>query len=95
MRARDLFGAAVRILGVWFLADAAYWVSWIVWRLNGGEGNPNVSLQRDFAEAIVRLIQGALLILLADPIVWLSYGLPLKINTGILATDPEKPTESG
>jgi len=79
MRARDLFGVAVRVIGLWFLTQAAYWAYWGILKSNGsGLGNPNVPAREDAASASLYVLLGVLLVLLADPITWVFYGLPVK-----------------
>lgn len=79
MRPRDLFGVAVRVIGLWSLTQAVYWFFWAAVKSHAPSlGNPNISVPEDMAYATLYLLLGGLMIFLADPIVWLVYGLPAK-----------------
>jgi len=81
MRPRDLFGVAVRVIGLWFLTQSAYWFFWAAVKShNPGMGNPNISIPEDLAYAILYLALGGIMLLLADPIVWFVYGLPPRVT---------------
>ena len=76
MRARELFGVVVRGIGIWLLAAAATDGLLAVWKFSGGASNGNIPAGEDIAFALGYFIPGIALLLLADPIVWLLYGLP-------------------
>jgi hypothetical protein len=77
MKAREYFGVAVRLLGVWFWSQAVYWAFWAY--LKGSEigiGNPNISAREDLAHACIYLLLGTALFLGSTWLVWLAYGAP-------------------
>jgi hypothetical protein len=79
MKPRDLFGLAVRVLGLWFLTQNLYWFLWAAVKAHDSSfGNPNITPHEDVGYGIIYLILGALLMTCADPIVWAVYGLPPK-----------------
>jgi hypothetical protein len=78
MRARDAFGAAVRTIGFWFLVQSAQSALWFVWRTHGGGGSEYVPQGEHVGGALIYMVTGLIVLLLADPIVWLFYGLPPK-----------------
>jgi len=79
MKPRDLFGLAVRVIGLWFLTQNLYWFLWAAFKSNDPSfGNRAISAHEDVAYGIIYLILGAILICCADPIVWAVYGLPPK-----------------
>ena len=78
MRPRELFGAAVRVIGFWFLTQSAYWFYWAVMKTHTSLGNPNISASEDAAYGAVYLLLGVFILAAADPIVWIFYGLPPK-----------------
>ena len=82
MRARDLFGVAVRVIGIWQITEAAYWGFYAIWKLKGGVGNPNITVEQDVGLAVFYLVLGLLLIVLADSIVRAVYGPPPAANEG-------------
>jgi hypothetical protein len=82
MRARDLFGVAVRVIGVWQITEAAYWVFYAILKLKGGVGNPSITVEQDAGFAVFYLVLGLLLIVLADSIVRAVYGPPPAANEG-------------
>ena len=78
MRARDLFGVAVRVIGIWTLTQAAYWGFYAALKSYPGLGNPRIPQQEDVALAIFYTAFGILLIVLADSIVEVVYGPQVK-----------------
>lgn len=79
MKPRDLFGVAVRVIGLWFLTQNLYWFLWAAFKSSDTSfGNRAVSPHEDIAYGIIYLILGAILIVCADPIVWAVYGFPPK-----------------
>ena len=78
MRPRELFGVIVRVMGFWFLTYSAYYALWIVWRLHGGEGDKYITVGQLEGDALIDMVRGLAILLLADPIVWIFYGLPPK-----------------
>ena len=82
---RALFGVAVRTIGIWQLAQAAYWFFWALWKNGGGVGNPNVPIGEDIGEGIFYLVCALILLVLADHIVLMLYGPIAKISSD--ATD--------
>lgn len=74
MRARDLFGVGVRLMGVWFFTDALYWAFFAAVKSGGGPGNPRLSVAQDTAEAVIYVLTGAFLLLMADWLVRALYG---------------------
>ena len=88
MRPRDLFGVAVRVIGMWLLTQAAYWAYFAVLKSSPGLGNPNIPQAEDVAMAAYYCCAGLLLIVLADTIVRAVYG-PQLLRL------PEDRTENG
>src|SRR4249919_3290003 len=81
VKPRDLFGLAVRVLGLWFLTQNLYWFLWAAVKAHDSSfGNPNISPREDMGYGIIYLILGVLLMTCADPIVWAVYGLPPKLT---------------
>jgi hypothetical protein len=78
MRPRDLFGVAVRVLGLWEIINGVYTCFYGALKFNIGIGNANVTPSEHYAFATFYAVLGVLLITFADPIVWLVYGLPPK-----------------
>ena len=76
MRPRDWFGVAVRVIGLWFLAQAAHSALWFVWRTQGGEGDKFVPTGEHAGAALISFVVGLTIWLMADPITWVFYGLP-------------------
>jgi hypothetical protein len=74
MRARDLFGVGIRLIGLWQITQACYYGFYGIWKFNGGMPASNVSLEIDAGMALFYLVLGLLLILLADSIVRAAYG---------------------
>jgi hypothetical protein len=74
MRPRDLFGVAVRVMGLWFLTQSAYRAFWAIWKTGGGVGNPRVPVGEDMGECLQSLIVAAALLIFADFIVLGLYG---------------------
>ena len=73
MQSRDLFGVALRVLGIWFLSDAGYRGVYLILKLQGNYSN-------DIATTTDKLLIGfyflmALILLAgANGIVRLCYG---------------------
>ena len=80
MRPRELLGVVVRGIGIWLLAAAATDGLLAVWKFNGGAASTSIPAGEDIAFALGYFIPGIVLLLLADPIVWLLYGLPPKVS---------------
>lgn len=80
MRARELFGVAVRVIGFWFLTQAAYWFYWAIMKSHTSMGNPNISAPEDVGYGGYYFLAGIFILFAADPIVWLFYGLPAKAS---------------
>jgi len=78
MKPRDLFGVAIRGIGIWILTQAAYWGFYAFLKLQTTMGNPSIPPQEDAAMAVFYLVLGILLIVLADSIVRAVYGAPSK-----------------
>ena len=75
MRLRDLFGAAVRLLGLWFWTQAAYWGYFALLKVHSASlGNPNIPQAEDIAYAVLYTLLGSFLFAGANGIVWLAYG---------------------
>jgi hypothetical protein len=88
MSPRVLFGVAIRVMGIWNLANAIYWVTWAFSKSNGGPGNVNVSVGQDVVNALIDLVTGFGLIILADYIALALYGPVSKPDAGgTLSTD--------
>ncbi len=82
MRPRDLFGVAVRVIGIWFLTQACYWAFYGILKFNPGLGNPNIPQQEDVAMAAFYATLGVLLIVLADSVVRAVYGPQMSRQDG-------------
>jgi hypothetical protein len=78
MRPRDLFGVAVRVIGLWEIIDGTYSAFWGVLKYHTGVGSADIKPTDHYAFGIYYAAVGLLLLLFADPIVWLVYGLPPK-----------------
>jgi hypothetical protein len=88
MRPRDLFGVAVRVLGVWFLSQNLYWFLWAAIKSNDVSfGNQHVPPHENIAYGIIYFVLGVLLLLCADPIVWIVYGWPPKPSGDKISED--------
>jgi hypothetical protein len=75
MRPRDLFSVAMRVIGVWFWTQAAYWGYWGLLKAEGtGLGNANISARDDGAYAILYALLGIALVAGARGITWIAYG---------------------
>ncbi|MDR3526014.1 MAG: hypothetical protein P4L57_01960 [Rhizomicrobium sp.] len=74
MRARDLFGVAVRCFGIWNMTQAAYWAFYAAMKFNPTFGNPKIPQEEDMAIAMFYFALGLVLLILADPIVRAVYG---------------------
>jgi len=93
MRPRDLFGVGIRLIGLYFLSQAFYWGFWLIAKTqtHGALGNPKISAGEDAAYALLYLVLGLLLMVLADHIVLICYG-PQRVASDSNATDPENGT---
>ncbi len=78
MRARELFGVAVRVIGFWLLTEAGYSGFWAIMKSQTGIGSANITPTEHAAFAFYYVVLGTVILLLADPIVWVIYGLPPK-----------------
>jgi hypothetical protein len=77
---RGLLGVAIRTIGIWHLTYAAYSAFWAVMKAKDAAiGSPSYTSDEHVQFAIFYTLVGVLLIWLADPIVWLLYGAPLKV----------------
>jgi len=75
MKPRDIFGVAVRIIGFWFLTQAALWAYWAaVKSSNSSLGNAIVTVQQDVGSAVGHLLIGIILIAGARSWIWVAYG---------------------
>jgi len=83
MRPRDLFGVAVRAIGIWWVTQGCYWAYWAFWKDRGGAtSNPYVSAGVDVGSSIGFLLLGAILLVFADHIVRLVYGPQIRTVLG-------------
>jgi hypothetical protein len=73
MPPRDLFGVAVRVVALWFLADAFYWGFIAFWN-HTTVSETNLVMAKEVREGLERLICGAVLMIFADHIVKVVYG---------------------
>jgi hypothetical protein len=74
MRPRDLFGVAVRVIGVWWLTQGCYWGYWAYWKHATDLVNGGIPPAADFGACIGYLIAGMILLVFADHIVRIVYG---------------------
>ena len=74
MQARDLFGVALRVLGVWFLIQAATDAVFLSLRLAGVIDNIGNRVTQDKLFIAFYVLVALLLIVFADHLVGLSYG---------------------
>jgi hypothetical protein len=74
MRPRDLFGVALRVLGVWFLYDACYAGLYLVMKEADMQLNSQVSVTQDKLLVGFYLALAFVLLVLANRIVALCYG---------------------
>jgi hypothetical protein len=74
MQARDLFGVALRVLGVWFLIQAATDAVFLSLRLGGIIDNIGGRVLQDKFFIAFYVFVALLLIVFADHLVGLSYG---------------------
>jgi hypothetical protein len=80
MTARELFGIAVRVIGLWVLVQGVLYILLrlpaigidVVWPLNVNQ------LLLTWSSGIVEMLVGAWVLLKADTIVCLVYGAPAK-----------------
>lgn len=87
MRPRDWFGVAVRVLGLWFFTEAAERLYWVILKTDFGLGNPEITVKQEGMHAAFYCLLALILLFLADPIVWLVYGLPPKVTAQISRED--------
>jgi len=85
---RALFGVAIRVLGIWFLTEAAYSAFWAVLKAKTAIGNANISSGEHAAFAFFWALLGLFLLCAADPLVWLAYGYPSKVTAPDAANNP-------
>jgi hypothetical protein len=86
MSARELFGVGLRLIGVWFWTQAAYWAFWAYLKnAQTGLGNPSIPAREDLAYACLYLLLGTALFVGCSWFVWLGYGAPRTVA---------KPTET-
>lgn len=89
MKPRELFGLAVRVLGLWFLTQSFYYFLLAALKANDPHVlTRGISPHEDMAYGIPFLVLSALLLLCADPIVWIVYGLPPKLTLPEAADTP-------
>ena len=99
MRPRDLFGVAVRAIGIWWLTQGLYWLYYAYWRYRGGStAYPGVPFEADIGMSLGYLILGTVLFIFADHIVRVAYGpqlrtVPTDTDDGELSTDASSDAE--
>jgi hypothetical protein len=81
MSPRLLLGVAVRVLGLWFLTDAAYSAFWAALKYETHAGIADITPSEHAAFAVFYLFLAAFLLCFADPITWFIYGLPPKTKS--------------
>ena len=74
MRPRDLFGVALRVLGVWFLYDACYAGLYLAMKESDMQLSSQVSVTQDKLLVGFYLALAFVLLVLANRIVALCYG---------------------
>lgn len=74
MRARDLFGVGLRLMGVWFLYNASYAGFYLGMKQANLPLNSQVSMTQDKLLVAFYLTLGFILLVLANKIVALCYG---------------------
>lgn len=76
MRPRDLFGVALRAIAVWeIIGEGAYSLFWGFFKYRAGyPGASSATPEQHYAFAIYYITVGLLLLIFADPIVWMVYG---------------------
>ena len=74
MKPRDLFGVALRLLGVWFLYDAAYAGLYLGMKEAALQVNSQVSMPQDKLLVAFYLALAFILLIQTDKIVALCYG---------------------
>ncbi|HMH66224.1 MAG TPA: hypothetical protein VK515_11580 [Rhizomicrobium sp.] len=74
MNPRDLFAVALRVLGVWFVYDAAYAGLYLVMKEASLQLNSQVSVTQDKLLVGFYLAAALILLVLTDRIVALCYG---------------------
>lgn len=74
MRARDLFGVGLRLMGVWFLYNACYAGLYLGMKQVDLPLNSQVSMTQDKLLVAFYLALGFVLLVLANRIVALCYG---------------------
>ena len=89
---RALFGIAVRILGIWFLTQCAYYLFWTALKSSALDtGNPAITRQEDVAFATYYLLLGLFLLMGARFFVWLGYGDAPKRPSDDVSQDASPP----
>ena len=75
MRPRDLFGVGVRILAVWFWAEAACWGYWAAVKTASPDlGNRAITPREDIGYMMLYFLLGVALMVGARALTWLAYG---------------------
>jgi len=74
MQARDLFGVALRVLGVWFLIQAGSYAVFTVLKLAGGLTTSSVPISEDKIFCGLYLLLALVLLAGTEKIVNLLYG---------------------
>jgi hypothetical protein len=74
MRPRDLFGVALRVLGVWFVTMAAYAALYVAMKVSAMAINSQVSATQDKLLVGFYLALAFILLVLPNHIVALCYG---------------------
>lgn len=74
MRAKDLFGVGLRLMGVWFLYDACYAGLYLGMKEASLPLNSQVSMTQDKLLVAFYLALAFVLLVLADRIVAVCYG---------------------
>jgi hypothetical protein len=74
MRARDLFGVGLRLMGVWFFYNASYAGLYLFMKEQNLPLNSQVSMTQDKLLVGFYLALAFVLLILADRIVALCYG---------------------
>ena len=74
MQARDLFGVALRILGIWFLVQAGLYAVFLAMRLTGQTLNAATPMVEEKLLIGFYLAIGFILLAATDKIIRLFYG---------------------
>jgi hypothetical protein len=94
MKPREIFGAGVRLLAVWFWTLAVYWGFWSAAKSIGHfAGNSSISPREDICLAIFYALLGVFLMSGARALVWLAYGDASKppLDAGDASDETESP----